>query len=59
MFEKIARWIKKRYTRIESLTYASPRALKFREEGGVFRRMGGRLVIQIWFSTHSPSSKPL
>ena len=39
-YDKIARWIKRRYTRIESLTYASPRALKFKEEGGVFKRMG-------------------
>jgi hypothetical protein len=33
-YEKIARWLKRRYRMMEPLTYAGPGALRFQEEGG-------------------------
>ncbi len=39
-YEKIARWIKKRYTRLEPLTYASPSAMRFKQERGTFKHLG-------------------
>ncbi len=33
-YEKIARWLKRRYKRVDVMTYAGPGALKFREEHG-------------------------
>ncbi len=39
-YEKIMRWIKRRYQRLEWNTYAGPKAMELKKRGGTFRRMG-------------------
>ncbi|MEE9223673.1 MAG: hypothetical protein V3U51_02880 [Thermoplasmata archaeon] len=39
-YEKIVRWIKRRYRRLEWNSYAGPKAMDFKRKGGKFRRFG-------------------
>jgi hypothetical protein len=39
-YDKISRWIKRRYECVNPLTYAGPGAFNLKEKGGVFRDMG-------------------
>ena len=39
-YEKIVRWIRRRYQRLEWNTYAGPKAMELKRGGGGFRRWG-------------------
>lgn len=39
-YEKIVRWIRRRYQRLEWNSYAGPKAMEFKRKGGKFRRFG-------------------